>query len=278
MNAERGQLSSESVNAFAETSDGSFWIGTNDGLNRIRPSSSDVEWINESTSPAISSADVMSLLSDGDALWIGTFNGGLNRLDLLENTTTTFKNSSLDDNSIGANGITSMLRTSSGELLVGTYGGGLSIYRQKSNDFLILQHIPGDQTSLSNNRVIALFEDSLGMIWVGTEYGLNRYHPIANTFEAFYTENGNTNSISSNIVWAFYEDEEENLWLGTYGGSLNKWEAVDRRISAVNFHHYSENIALPSSNVYGIKPDESGDLWLSHNRGVTRFNPKTLNT
>jgi signal transduction histidine kinase/ligand-binding sensor domain-containing protein/CheY-like chemotaxis protein len=277
-NSTNGQLSSDSVNAFAESEDGSFWVGTDDGLNRLRPGAYQFEWINESTVPNISSPDVMSLLADGNFLWVGTFNGGLNRLDTTRNTSRVYKNSLLDMNSIGANGITSILRTSSGQLLVGTYGGGLSVYQSKSDDFLNLKQIPGDPTSLSNNMVIALFEDSLGMIWVGTENGLHRYHPSSNTFEAFYTNSENINSISSNIVWAFHEDSKNALWLGTQGGGLNKWDAEDRKISAVNFNHYSENISLPSANIYGIQEDDSGGLWLSHNKGVTKFNPATLNT
>lgn len=278
INTENKRLSSDSINTFAETEDGSLWVGTDDGLNRLRPNSVTFEWINESTIPSISSPDVMSLFADGDTLWIGTFNGGLNRLSLSKNFTKTYKRKNLDSTSIGANGITSILRTSTGQLLIGTWGGGLSIYNEQEDNFSNLKHISGNSSSLSNNRVIALFEDSLGMIWVGTEYGLNRFYPSSNTFEAFYTDSENTDSISSNVVWAFYEDDESNLWLGTHGGSLNKWPADERKISGIKFLHYSENIALPSSNIYGIAADQSGYLWLSHNRGVTKFNPQTLNT
>lgn len=40
-----GELSSNSVNAFAETLDGSLWVGTDDGLNRLRPGETTFEWI-----------------------------------------------------------------------------------------------------------------------------------------------------------------------------------------------------------------------------------------
>jgi signal transduction histidine kinase/ligand-binding sensor domain-containing protein/CheY-like chemotaxis protein/HPt (histidine-containing phosphotransfer) domain-containing protein len=272
------QLSSDSVNAFNITRDGSLWVGTDDGLNRLRPGSKAFEWINESTFPKISSPDVMSLYSEENILWIGTFNGGLNRLDLSNNKNIVYKHNPFDSSSIGANGITSILRTSDGDLLVGTFGGGLSIFREEHNDFINLKNAPNDPKSLSNNSVIALFEDSLGAIWIGTEKGLNKFNPSTYDFERFYTESGNTQSISSDMVWAFYEDNEQHLWLGTRGGSLNRWDVKDRRESIAKFHHYSENISLPSSNVYGIESDINGNLWLSHNRGITRFNPRTLET
>jgi signal transduction histidine kinase/ligand-binding sensor domain-containing protein/CheY-like chemotaxis protein/HPt (histidine-containing phosphotransfer) domain-containing protein len=273
-----GEISSNSVNAFSQTYDGSFWVGTDDGLNRLKPDHHKFEWINESTYPRISSPDVMSLLAIGNVLWIGTFNGGLNKLDIETGKSIVYKHSELDGSSIGADGVTSLLLTEKDQLMVGTFGGGLSIFRQNTNDFETLTNVPGDQTSLSNNNVIALFQDSLGLIWVGTERGLNRFDPATRTFDRYFVDSTSPNGISSDMVWAFYEDDEQQLWLGTSGGSLNRWDASDRASGVANFHHYAESISLPSSNIYGIQSDSIGLLWLSHNRGITSLNPETLET
>ncbi|RLA49736.1 MAG: hypothetical protein DRR42_15045 [Gammaproteobacteria bacterium] len=269
-------LSNSSINAFGETSDGSLWVGTDDGLNRLRPGANKFEWINEATKPAISSQIVMSLYGQEGTLWVGTYYAGLNKIDVLDGTVTVYRHSAIDDNSIGANGITSIIQLSSGQMLIGTYGGGLSLHQEGSNSFVNLKNDPNHSSTISNNMVLALFEDSLGMVWVGTENGLNRFHPDTNTFDRYHTEQNDPNSISSDIVWAFYEDEKKNLWIGTAGGGLNRWNLKDRQDSQVNFDHYSDNIALPSSNIYGIQSDSQGSIWLSHNRGVTRLNPNTL--
>ncbi|RLA43698.1 MAG: hypothetical protein DRR42_21390, partial [Gammaproteobacteria bacterium] len=271
-----GHLSNNSVNAFGETSDGSLWIGTDDGLNRLRPGNSKFEWINEHTEPSISSPTIMSLLGEEHVLWVGTYNGGLNRIDTTNNTVSVYRHSPLDINTIGANGITSILKTSDGQLLVGTYGGGLSTYQEDAEKFSTFQNIPDDPSSISNDMVIALFQDSLGIIWVGTENGLNRFFPANGTFEHFFTDSKNTNSISSDMVWAFYEDKNQKLWLGTAGGGLNSWEAEDRKHSRAKFH--PEDISLPSSNIFGINSDSYGNLWLSHNRGITKFDPISMKT
>ncbi len=273
-----GELSSGSVNAFSQTDDGSLWVGTDQGLNRLKPSAEKFEWINESTFPNISSNEVMSLYADGKILWVGTYNRGLNKLNLETNETIVFRHSDLDQSSLGADGVTSLLKTKEGMLLVGTYGGGLSVYNHETNDFLNYRNSPGKKTSLSNDNVLALYQDSLGMIWVGTERGLNRFDYKSGSFEAFMSDSSNTDSISSDIVWAFYEDAKQSLWVGTSGGGLNRWDAVDREGGVGNFHHFSENIALPSSNIYGIRSDSNGALWLSHNRGITRLVPEILET
>ena len=273
-----GELSSNSVNAFAETDDGSIWVGTDDGLNRLRAGEERFDWINESTIPAISSSDVMSLLAKDNALWVGTYNGGLNKIDLNTNQTTIYKHNSLDKNSLGANGVTSLLSTSYGHILVGTFGGGLSIYNPGKGDFTTYKNIPGDSESLSNDNVIALFQDSLGLIWVGTERGLNNFNHETGKFKTYFYDSLDQASISNDMVWAFYEDNDASLWIGTAGGSLNRWDAIDRKAAKANFYHYSENISLPSSNIYGIKSDQNGVIWLSHNRGITSLKPETLQT
>ncbi|CAN0531888.1 unnamed protein product, partial [Laminaria digitata] len=263
-----------STNAFGETSDGSIWIGTDDALGKLDQDHKAIQIINESTIPAISSPAVMSLLGEGNTLWIGTFSGGLNKLDTTTNKIKTFKHSRFDNTTIGANGVTSIMRSSSGILYVGTYGGGLSALSSDESKFRRYIYEPNNEKSLSNNNVLALFEDSLGFIWVGTENGLNRLRSAElGEFDRYYTERGNTDSISSDMVWSFYEDSQQNLWLGTKGGGLNKWGKLARTEGVEKFDHYSENISLPSSNIYGIQSDTEGNLWISHNRGVTRLEP-----
>jgi ligand-binding sensor domain-containing protein len=272
----RGNLSNDSVNAFAESTDGSLWVGTDDGLNRLRPENTEFDWINESTEPAISDPRVMSLYTDKNTVWAGTYDQGLNKIDLTSGKTTVYRHSALRELSIGANGITSILRLSTGELLIGTYGGGLSIYQENDNTFLNLKNDATDATTISNNRVLAIFEDSLGFVWIGTELGLNQFNMDTLTFDRYFSDRDNENSFSSDVPWCFYEDKNGTLWIGTAGGGLNLWPAQDRLNSQVNIQHLFENISLPSSNIYGIQGDDTGWVWMSHSKGLTRVNPMTL--
>lgn len=275
-NTSNSNLSNDSVNAFAETFDGSLWVGTDDGLNRLISGSKEFDWFNDTSNPSISSNIVMSLYSDKKILWIGTYDGGLNKLDLMEQKTELYRHNPSDVHSVGADGITSILRLKSGQLLVGTYGGGLSIYEEGSAKFTNLKSSMHDQTTISNNMVLAIFEDSTGAVWIGTENGLNRFYPDTNTFDRFFADRDSPNGLSSNIVWSFYEDGDRNLWIGTLGGGLNRWPFHDRIGSVVNFIQYSDNISLPSSNIYGIHGDKNGLLWISHSKGITSLDPNSL--
>ena len=265
-----GGLSSNSVNTFTETSDGSIWVGTDEGLNRLRPNKEKFEWINQFTSPGLSNSIVMSLLSDGETLWIGTYDGGVNRLHLGTNKIEKFKHNPLDPSSVGANGITTFLKTNSGEVLIGTYGGGLSIFNEASSSFDNLKHDPENPSSLRSNNVIALYQDSLGYIWIGTEAGLSRFNQEDRTFDQPKTDDASYAFLNS-IIWAFLEADDGTLWMGSAGEGLTSWDIESRSELSADITRSSTELDLPSSNIYGIQSDKQGDIWVSHNSGVSKI-------
>ncbi len=268
-------LSNNSVNVFAQSQDGTLWVGTDDGLNRLAPDKHRFEWINESSVPSISSPIVMSLLAEEKNLWVGTFDSGLNKINLSSLTTDVYRHSALDAKSISANGVTSLLRLSSGELLIGTYGGGLSIFDEETNTFTNFEHDIRNPASISSNMVMCLFEDTTGNIWVGTENGLNRFDKNEGSFQSYTSDASDPESLSNNIVWVLLEDSKKNLWIGTAGAGLNRWSQNDRDSNIARFTRYSEHLNLPSSAIYGIQEDSQGMLWVSHNKGITRINTTT---
>lgn len=69
---------------FLECSPGVFWVASWQGLNRFDSHTGKVQrFISDPVNPnTISSNHVISLLKDGEYLWMGTFGGGLNRLNV----------------------------------------------------------------------------------------------------------------------------------------------------------------------------------------------------
>lgn len=269
-------LSNDVVHAISQSNDGTLWVGTLDGLNRLQGSNTRFDWINESTTPFIPNARVMSLLAEPEVLWVGTYDGGLAKIDLSKNLTSEYRHSSLNPKTIGENGITSIYRSSAGELLVGTYGGGLAILNEDKDEFTNLQFSPSEEQTISSNMVLAIFEDSLGYIWIGTENGLNLYQPDTKTFKRFYADKEDPKSLTSNIPWSFYEDNNGTLWIGTAGGGLNLWHRKARSRLVPTIEQFSRNISLPSLSIYGIQGDSNGWIWISHNQGITKIQPKSL--
>lgn len=61
-----------------------------------------------------------------------------------------------------------------------------------------------------------------------------------------------------------------NLWLGTFGSGLLKVDLNSNRIDVFNTKK-----GLPNNVVYGILQDRNNLLWLSTNKGLSRFDPET---
>ena len=266
----------DSINAFSQAENGIIWVGSNAGLYTYDPNNGNEDYYypQKAVNDRLSSRQVMSLLIESSALWVGTLDAGLNRVNLETGEVKVYRRRVSEPNSISANGITSIARTTNGTLLVGTYGGGLNILNEETDNFSHYQWNPADTTSISSNNVVAITEDSDGEIWIGTENGINFFNQQSGSFHRFVSETGNPESLSSNLAWAIHADSHGDLWIGTQSGGLNKWSRSDKNKKINRFSQYLENINLPSADIYAITSDADANIWLSHNRGLSRISPE----
>ncbi len=276
-----GSLSNNVVTSFAEDAENRLWVGTyGGGLNQSGPVAGQFRvFRNEEGDPESLSDDrVMSLFSDREGvLWVGTLTGGLNRLDRSSGKFTHLRHDPHNPRSLSSDGVTVIFEDSQGILWVGTYQGGLNRFDRAGGEFMRYANDPGDPESLGENRVLVVMEDSLGELWVGTDGGgLNRFDRKTERFHRYRHDPADSNSLSDDHVWAIHEDEEGSLWVGTQNGGLNRWSASDRKAGRASFSRYGKRHGLPSAGVNGIRGDGRGNLWLSSNRGLTRFNRSSL--
>lgn len=69
-----------------------------------------------------------------------------------------------------------------------------------------------------------------------------------------------------------YEDKTGIIWLATNGYGLYRWNKARDE-----FRQFTETDGLPSEVLYRIEPDGYGDLWISSDRGLIRFNATNCN-
>ena len=276
-----GGLSGNTVTSFAESPAGDIWVGTfGGGLNRINPDTGDFSQLRHSADDAssLSSDRVMALHTDaGGELWVGTRGSGLNRYVAQTGTFVRYQHDPANPASISSNGVTAILESSGQSLWVGTFGGGLNLLDRESQQFTRFQNDPGDSRSLSNDRVLILFEDSTGILWVGTYGGgLNRFDPATRQFSVYRGEPDRPDGLSGDEIYMIQEDSRGDLWIGVKGAGLNRWAAEDRAAGKLSFTRFGELDGLPSATVYSGIWDDSGGLWLSSARGVSRLDVDTL--
>ncbi len=116
-------------------------------------------------------------------------------------------------------------------------------------------------------------QDSSGALWLGSDQGLARFDPKTGAFRHYRHDPHQPASLSHDAIrWIQPDPREPNrvLWIATAGGGLNRLD-----IAAGTFSHFAERDGLPNDVVYAILPDSAGRLWLSTNKGLSRFDPAT---
>ena len=274
-------LSEDTVTSFAAAPEGDFWIGTfGGGLNLLDSDTGQFRQFRHSPDDptSLSSDRVMALYTDSDGvLWAGTRAAGLNRYDAVSNAFSRFQHDPENTASISSNGITAIIETSDKRLWIGTFGGGINLYDPDTQSFTRLRNDPADATSLSNDRVLVLFEDSAGIVWIGTYGGgLNRFDPSSGVFSVFRGEPYREDGLSGDEIYMIQEDIQGDLWIGVKGAGLNRWTAAERAAGRLRVQRFGELHGLPSATIYSGIWDDSGHLWLSTARGVSRLNVDTL--
>jgi len=262
-------LSQSIIEAIHQDGRGFLWFATENGLNRWDGDRFTVFRSVAGDARSLSYNDVKCLAEDRDgALWVGTFEGGLNRFDPATGLVTRYRHDPADGASLPANIVRAVREDRDGRIWVGTQGGGLARLDPRTGRFERFRHDPGDPASLAHDDVRALLLDAGGTLWVGTfGGGLDRFDPARRAFVHVPADAGP----GAELVDALLEDRSGTLWAGTFGGGLLVLERGGGRLSP-----RPRAAALPGSRVKAIAEDHEGLLWVATDgAGLARYDRKT---
>jgi len=203
-------------------------------------------------------------------VWIGTYRGGLNRLDPASGRVTRFRHDPGKPASLSDDRVRAILEDDRGNLWVGT-GSGLNLFDPSTASFTAYRHDPADPWSLSDNYIMCMAQDRGGVIWIGTRFGgISRWSPATWSFGHHSMA---THGLSADQVLAFAQTDDRTLWVGTFGGGLNRLDRVAGRTS--HFRHDPRNPAsLSSDRVTVLLLDEQQALWIGTlDGGLNRLRP-----
>ncbi len=165
------------------------------------------------------------------------------------------------------------------DVWVTTVGGVDRLNREKKS-FEHFRIYPGDETDkFAVNKsgyqdITAVYRDKEDIFWLGTPtLGLVRLNTETSGVSYYQFNQSNESSINNDFVLSIAEDPnypDSILWIGTEGGGLNRLDKTSG-----TFEHFTTDEGLPNNVVYGIIPDDHGNLWMSTNKGISRFNPVT---
>ncbi|WP_234364283.1 hybrid sensor histidine kinase/response regulator transcription factor [Lunatibacter salilacus] len=266
-------ISHQVVSCIAETDSNKIWIGTDGGgLNLLdRKTGFITSFVHDPSMPnSLSHNSIKTLELDKEGnLWVGTYLGGLNLLKKDADKFIQIKNEPSNPHSLSDNSIYAIEEDKDGGIWFGTHGGGLNYLQSpESNEFILYNTSKNIESRISSDYVRCLLMDSQENLWVGTENGVNVKWRGENKFEVFRFSLSDSTRISGDMVVSIFEDKSRRIWIGTYSNGLNLFEPKNKK-----FTHFSSKDGLPGNNIFGITEDMHGNLWLSTNNGISKFNP-----
>lgn len=302
-------ISKNSIHSIFEDKEGNLWIGTwAGGINYLDKNFNSFSHFSEIS--GLSYPVVSSFIEDESKnLWIGTEGGGLNYFDKSTGTFASFKYDENNKFSLSEDNIHDIVQDKNGNLWIATFGGGLNFFNpnQKPAKFIHFKNDTTDSSSISSNYLFALFIDSKQRVWIGANDGVSMYNPETKEFIRFSQENQvygqvtviyenylkdilvgtstglgiadlekniviyeplrKINKIVDEYVLCIFQDNKSDYWIGTDGNGL-----VHVKNDFSSIVTYTKNQGLPNDVVYGILPDNFGNLWLSTHSGLSKFN------
>ncbi len=233
-------LLANSATAIFGDRDGTLWIGTTNGLNRMR------NGILQHVS-AIPVGEVTSILRDSDgSLWIGTYTSGLFRSTDGEQFTSYTIREGLSNNSVRT-----IFEDAEKSLWVGTNGG---VDRFTQSRFITI----GAPEGLQDPFTRTVHQDRAGNILIGTAHGLYRLDRNGN-LSTFTTQQG----LAADYIVSIADTPDGAVWVGTPSG-LN-------RIDGDHVERFDAQSGLLNSFIRALFVDRSGTLWIGTDGGVNWF-------
>ena len=116
-----------------------------------------------------------------------------------------------------------------------------------------------------------IIQDRDKSFWLGTINGLFHFEEKNRQWKRYCNVPGDNTSLNVDIIFSVCNDPaypEKYLWVGTNGGGLNCFNKETEK-----FIQFTEKEGLPNKVVYGVVNDDDGNLWLSSNKGLSRFTP-----
>jgi ligand-binding sensor domain-containing protein len=266
-----GSLSNNIVWSFLELPDGKIWVATDGGVNIFNPATDKFTSLTYRTDDeySLSGNNTRSFCIDRKGnIWIGYLFSGLSCYNPSTRKLKHYSNIPGCNNCLSNNTVWDILMDRNGKLWLGTFDG-LNLLDPESETFT---HFSGnaDGSGLSHSIVFSMLEDHNGNVWIGTNNGLNKFDPVKKSFTHYLSTPGCQNCISNNNIFGLYEDDKGIVWIGTMGGGLNRFDPSDGKFTV-----YNEGNGLANNVVYDIVQDNSGNLWITTNHGISQFNPAT---
>lgn len=264
-----GMLSQAYITDMKLTSDGSLVVSTFNGLNvydRKSDTFSFIRRVENSEDRGLNSNIIVCLFTDGQDIWAGTQDGGVNLLYLSRRLEVSRLGDIPWKLSPGRTPqISAVTEDKNGNLWIGTIEGGLY---QMNPETEVVRHyafVPQNRLSILSNNINGILIDSDNHLWAYTwgagisELDLNKSQSVFHQHS-----NGEVPGLEDDFIMSAVEDPvNRGIWFGTTHGLLF-YDKKQELFSRVDF----TSSVSEFESIGSLCVDRKGRLWVGTSEGL----------
>ncbi len=236
-----------------------IWVGTNNGLLFFENENATPEFyeLNPIVPNSISKNYVIAFCEDHSGIiWIGTYGGGLNKVNFNKSSFNTYKNNPFNKNSVSSNFILSFFEDSEKNIWIGTDGEGLNKWITAENKFI---RYPNNNKNRSSDVIFCI--DQLGEnLLLGTALGLELFNTSTNKFTEIPYSNINSETFIKTILIC----HNGKVLLGG-GNGLFEFDEKKNRVVPLS-------ISVDKiKNIRSLVEDKNGNIWIAFSSQIIKW-------
>ncbi len=256
------KLNNRDIRALEFDDDGSLWIGTYNGINRIDKDNKNSIIQNIPSNPqSISRNTIKSIYKDqAGSIWVGAYYGGINIWDKVNSN---FGRIKVNETGLNYDVISSMTE-SQDKLYIGTEGGGINIMDKQTGNF---RYWMGNKS----NNIKSIYLDTLKKeIWAGTFNDgvliLDDHLKISKVFDV-------ASGLSHNDVYDIKPYLHNYMLISTFGGGLNIIDKENQHINVIK-NDPEDIYSICDNEVRTSLVDMHNNIWIGTQDGLSFLESK----
>lgn len=269
---ENKRITSNTILAIYEDSEGIVWLATNGGgLGKYLSDSDQFVFSRHNPTDNKSlSSDVVSCIYETEPgiLWVGSYGAGINQYKKQKRFFRSFTSKS-SAYEINVKSVLAFEQADHGMVWIGTDGGGLDLFDPQKKT---LQNFSKAKEETCFDIIKSLYRDPEGQLWMGS-YGSGICLKNQSGLKAFHAGQADTlRSLSKPSVWSICGDRHGQLWLGLMDNALDIYQPASG-----TFRHIRSNgpEQLPPGSVHVVFRDSKDRMWIgSEVSGLALYDEK----
>lgn len=283
------QSAVKGVRCIRQTKDGNIWVSTKQkqivvldkNLNKIGSLSPSGQW----SENAIWNNAAYSIIEDTQSnVWIGTRGDGLYKFIPQKKSLTYkiihFKNDPSNPYSLTNNDIYSVYQDKKNQIWIGTLDGVNLLTSNASGTTRFISYRNEWKTyPIENfNKIRCIKQSREGLMYVGTTNGLLTFDPGNVTknpsgIKSYESTTDVHKGLASNDIIDLCITNKKEIFIATADGGINKVVKKDALGFPLVFKNYNQQNGLPSENILSLLEDVDGNIWVTSDNNLARFNP-----